>query len=273
MMGRKPLSFDEASQFPEPSLITAVANFLRRVQKVTLVGDRYQLPPCVTAEKDNEWLKCAEASVMQRLVEAGMELVMLRVQFRMHPGISAFPNKQFYGGLLDNHESTHSNEGVETFISFARRKFRCLFMSPSIFVNTGTHEEMYFSKVGRSLVNLRNVAAICKLAIGLLQDEVKPSDLLILCYYAAEMKILIQSLKCLGVTGLRVELVRVRIVDSQQGKQAKFVITDLTASTPVRSAFLLSPKRLNVALTRAKAGLFIMGDKDLVRKCEKGESK
>ena len=97
----------------EPSQVTAIANFIEWVQRITLVADHFQLPPCVTAIRGNEWRDVAEAYVMQPTSLAGMELNVLRVQYRMHPGISAFPNQQFYEGKLENHPSTLRQAGVQ----------------------------------------------------------------------------------------------------------------------------------------------------------------
>ena len=71
------------------------------------------------------------------------------------------------------------------------------------------------------------------------------------------------------MTNVNVEKVKTRTVDSQQGKQAKYILLDMTASKLRRSPFFLSRERPKVALTRAKSGLLIVGDEGTVQDVEK----
>lgn len=63
-----------------------------------MVGDPQQLPPTVKC-RDAERLGLG-LSMFDRLQSMGLHPVLLDVQYRMHPGICAFPAAQFYGGLL-----------------------------------------------------------------------------------------------------------------------------------------------------------------------------
>ena len=75
-----------------------------QAQRLVLVGDHKQLPALVQSKH------CQQAkfgrSLMERLMDLGVDSTMLNVQHRMHPSISVFPSQQFYGGRLEDHHPT-----------------------------------------------------------------------------------------------------------------------------------------------------------------------
>jgi regulator of nonsense transcripts 1 len=86
---------DEATQAVEPSALIPLTH---GAQRFVLVGDQKQLGPVIS---DRELERSGYGwSLFERLIEAKVEHVMLDRQFRMHPEISAFPNKHFYQGRL-----------------------------------------------------------------------------------------------------------------------------------------------------------------------------
>jgi regulator of nonsense transcripts 1 len=85
---------DEATQAVEPS---ALIPLLHNAHKVVLVGDQNQLGPVVPYEFKGFHFK---RGLFVRLLKLELEYDMLDEQFRMHPEISAFPNKEFYGGVI-----------------------------------------------------------------------------------------------------------------------------------------------------------------------------
>ena len=72
----------------------------------------------------------------------------------MHKGISAFPNKTFYEGRLRDAPSTNRPNGVINFLECAKTTLGKEFNAPSIFVNTGSHNDVIL-RVGQSLVNIK----------------------------------------------------------------------------------------------------------------------
>uniref|UniRef100_A0A6P6Y756 Probable helicase DDB_G0274399 n=1 Tax=Dermatophagoides pteronyssinus TaxID=6956 RepID=A0A6P6Y756_DERPT len=95
-------------------LVDAAGPLAFRFRKLIMFGDAQQLPSTVISPR----LKATafERSLFERLEQLGHPVEMLRVQYRMHPQISHFPNQQFYGGqLLDgpNVETADSFQGQE----------------------------------------------------------------------------------------------------------------------------------------------------------------
>jgi superfamily I DNA and/or RNA helicase len=82
---------DEACQAIEPSCLIPLSLNPRRV---ILVGDQNQLP--ATTHSENADTTKFSRSLFERLLLAGYEKTMMKVQYRMHPLISCFPSKTFY---------------------------------------------------------------------------------------------------------------------------------------------------------------------------------
>jgi hypothetical protein len=86
---------DEATQATEPATIVPLTKGCRQV---VLIGDQKQLPPTIISrEADAAGLG---TSLFERMLQRGIRAFMLKVQYRMHPAIAAFPSKAFYKGEL-----------------------------------------------------------------------------------------------------------------------------------------------------------------------------
>jgi hypothetical protein len=86
---------DEASQATEPSVLNAVTRCSRHV---VLIGDHLQLPPTVICREAE--LGGLAVSMFERLALCKVPVIMLNIQYRMHPMIAAWPSCQFYHGNL-----------------------------------------------------------------------------------------------------------------------------------------------------------------------------
>lgn len=94
---------DEAAQCMEPEAICPMA-VARKANAVVMLGDHCQLRPSVQSAVSAR--AGLDVSLFERLALqgkttlAGSKLTLLDVQYRMHPSISRFPCKRFYGGLV-----------------------------------------------------------------------------------------------------------------------------------------------------------------------------
>lgn len=84
---------------------------MKSSEHVILLGDHFQLPPTVLSEKAaekglrkviNVHFSLNLQSLFSRLAECGVEPVLLRIQYRMHPLISQFSSQTFYGGKIED---------------------------------------------------------------------------------------------------------------------------------------------------------------------------
>jgi superfamily I DNA and/or RNA helicase len=237
---------DEAAQSTEPGCWIP----LERCRRVVLAGDHCQLPPTIVSRE------AAAAgfgvSLLERLADLhGDRLTrLLTVQYRMHEAIMAFSSAEFYGGEL---------EAAPT----VRRHRLCdlpgvrpdpLTEEPLRFIDTagaGFDEER--EPGGESLLNPDEARLIGRQVRALLDAGLTPGDLAVIAPYSAQVRLLREQL---AVPGLEIDS-----VDGFQGREKEAVVIGLVRSNPEGDiGFLADVRRMNVALTRARRKLVVVGD-------------
>jgi superfamily I DNA and/or RNA helicase len=177
--------------------------------------------------------------------------VMLREQYRMHEQIMQFPSSQMYGGQLRAHPSV------------ARHELAALLQSsmdapPLLFLDTagkGWDEEQpagsdSHRNPGEGELVLDRLAEL--LAAGL-----PPSDVAVITPYGAQVDWLRQRAVERGLA----PTVEIDTVDSFQGREKEAVLVSLVrANSDGTLGFLTDLRRMNVAITRARRHLFVVGD-------------
>ena len=238
---------DEAGQSTEPASWLP----LSRVEKVILAGDHRQLPATVLSREAAE--RGLSVSLMERLAGrfgAGVAR-LLTVQHRMNAAIMAFPNAEFYGGALVAHDSVAGHllcdlEGVTRDV---------LTEQPMKFIDTagaGYDEELEEESGSRRNPQEADLAVIY--ARRLLAAGV-PAELIgVITPYRAQVRLLREKLE-------DVPDVEVDSVDGFQGREKEAVIVSFVRSnTKGEIGFLADTRRTNVAFTRARRSLIVIGD-------------
>ncbi len=229
---------DEATQAVEPAAYLA----LLRAERAVLAGDHLQLPPTVLSA-------AAQAgglgvSLFERLVAAHGEAVKVTLaeQYRMNERIMRYPSEALYGGALRAHPSVAD---------------RALDAAPLEVVDTSgrgfeeTTPEGSDSKQNDGEAEL--VAAEVERVIAL---GVEPADLAVIAPYDAQVQLLRQLLATRLDEGLEVDT-----VDGFQGREKEAVVVSLVrANDAGEVGFLADVRRMNVALTRARRKLVVVGD-------------
>jgi len=220
------LIIDEAGQCIEPLAwcIFPLAS------KYVLAGDHLQLPPTVLSQEAAR--KGLNKSILEICVEAVQNTILLDTQYRMREVIAGFSGLYFYKGLLQT--AAHlSNEGVHlTFIDTA---------------GSGYNEEQGFN--GLSLQNAGELLIAQKLIESELPD---PSLIAFISPYSGQVATAKEQLP---------KQIRISTIDSFQGQEKEVVILSLVRSNDEGDiGFLKDYRRMNVAITRAKEQLFIIGD-------------
>ena len=238
---------DESTQATEPA---ALVPLVRGARQVVLVGDHKQLPPTVLSFRAEE--NGLKRSLFERLIDLGIEPLLLTTQYRMHPAISKFPNQQFY-----------SNKLIDGVNSKERPAPAGLLWpdweNPVAFVPINGGETV--SPDGTSRENPLEVSWVLKILEDLLEaGELTQKDIGIITPYAGQVRAIRNSMS------ERLDDVEVRTVDGYQGREKEVIIFSCVRSNPEKNVgFLSESRRLNVALTRAKRGLIVIGDPDTLR--------
>lgn len=241
---------DEAAQCVEPS--TLVALQLGSPHAI-LVGDPQQLPATIFSVSGRNTKY--DRSLFQRLEEAGHEVHLLNIQYRMHPIISDFPRRIFYdGNLLDGPNVKHPEYGCPL-----RRAVLTKIASfqPFTVLDLDSSEE----RGGTSLSNFAEAQLALHLYTSLSKETgglSSQSRVAVITPYSQQAALLRRVFsQQLGPD--YAHSVEVNTVDAFQGREANMVIFSCVRAAGSRGiGFLSAVRRMNVALTRAKHFLFVI---------------
>jgi hypothetical protein len=237
---------DEAAQSTEPGCWVP----LLRGGRVVLAGDHCQLPPTVVSREAAA--QGYGVSLMERLVERYGDAVtrLLAVQYRMHEAIMAFSSREFYGGELraDPSVGGHLLRDLPGVTAYP------LTETPVDFIDTaGAGYDEEAEPDGESRLNPQEADLVCRKVRALLEAGVPPADVAVIAPYAAQVRLLREKLP---VAGLETDS-----VDGFQGREKEAVVLSLVRSnTEGEIGFLADVRRTNVALSRARRKLLVIGD-------------
>jgi len=237
------LMLDEGGQCTEAEFF--IATTFPGIKRVVVMGDPKQLKPTVISPKcaDNGFGESFLGRVYNR---DERNLHLLDTQYRMDPMILRFPNTQFYGGEILNGENVYDRQPkVE---------------NPFLLVDTGLkgqEEQIALSWRNQYEVSVVNFLLNSDEDIKrLLQTGVNgETSVIIITPYKGQMELLLE----------RVELpkgskasIAINTVDAFQGQEGDVVI--LSTVRTKRAGFVNDAERINVALTRAKRVLRVVGE-------------
>jgi len=224
---------DEASQLTEPGTHAAI----NLADRFVLVGDHEQLPPVVRAEND------LKTSLFQRLIEAYPDAsVMLDRQYRMSQRIQAFASAEFYDGALrpatpEVAGQTLADLGVDPDA-----------LAPDLTGGVGFVDPDGERDGNRNAREAERVAAIVDAYVA---AGVDPDDVGVIAPFRAQV----------AEIGRRTDAT-VDTVDRFQGSSKEVIVVSLVATGDLDGPIFEDHRRMNVALTRAKKQLTLVGDAD-----------
>ncbi len=244
------LFIDEAAQVLEAACWIAI----RKADRVILAGDHCQLPPtikCIEAARGG-----LEHTLMEKIVQQKPSAVsLLKVQYRMHEAIMQFPSDWFYHGELEaapevRHRGILDFDTPMNWIDTSGMDFHEEFVGES-FGRINKEEanlllqelETYINRIGKERI---------------LEERI---DFGLISPYKAQVQYLKSKIK--GSSFLRPfrSLITVNTVDGFQGQERDVIFISLVrANEDGQIGFLNDLRRMNVAITRARMKLVILGD-------------
>ncbi len=245
------LFIDEAAQALEAACWIPI----RKASRVIFAGDHCQLPPTV---KSIAALKGGLGkTLMERIVESHPEAVsLLRVQYRMNEKIMQFSSDWFYGGKVISDESVShrgildfdepiewiDTEGIDAKEEFIGESFGRINKQEALL--TLAVLELYFEKIGKQRI---------------LEEHI---DVGVISPYRAQVQYLRQMVKKESFFKPYRSLISINTVDGFQGQERDIILISLVRNNPKGDiGFLRDLRRMNVAITRARMKLIILGDK------------
>ncbi|EOA23009.1 hypothetical protein CARUB_v10003755mg, partial [Capsella rubella] len=246
------LVVDEAAQLKECESVAALQ--LEGLRHAVLIGDELQLPAMVQSEV------CEKAkfgrSLFERLVLIGHKKHLLNVQYRMHPSISRFPNMEFYDGKISDADIVKDK-------NYQKRFLQGNMFGSFSFINVGLGKEEFGD--GHSPKNMVEVAVVSEILSTLFKvsHETKTKmSVGVISPYKGQIKAIQERLgnKYSSVSDNLFTL-NIRSVDGFQGGEEDIIIISTVRSNGNGNiGFLSNRQRANVALTRARHCLWVLGN-------------
>ena len=237
---------DEAAQATEPACWIP----LLRGERVVLGGDHCQLPPTIVS--DEAARGGLGVSLMERLArDLGLSVIRrLDVQYRMHEQIMEFSSAEFYEGGLIADQSVREHQLVDLPHVAEHR----LTTSPLMLLDTaGASYDEEQETDGGSRANPQEAELVQKQVDLLLASGLQAEELAVITPYAAQARMLREM--------IRIPNLEIDTVDGFQGREKEAVIVSLVRSNDRGEiGFLSDIRRMNVALTRARRKLIVVGD-------------
>ncbi|KAD4386198.1 hypothetical protein E3N88_26367 [Mikania micrantha] len=240
---------DEAAQASEVGVLPPLALGAARC---VLVGDPQQLPATVISKAAGTLLY--SRSLFERFQQAGCPTILLSVQYRMHPQIRDFPSRHFYQGRLTDSESV-TNLPDEFY-------YKDPLLRPYIFYDITHGRE---SHRGGS-VSYQNVheAQFCLRIYEHLQRTVKKLGMPkvsvgIITPYKLQLKCIQREFEQV-LNSEEGRDVYINTVDAFQGQERDVIIMSCVRASSHGVGFVADIRRMNVALTRARRALWVMGN-------------
>ena len=270
------LFIDEAAQ----ALEAACWIPMRRASRVILAGDHCQLPPTV---KSIAALRAGLGkTLMERIAENKPEVVtLLKIQYRMNEEIMRFSSDWFYHGEVESapqikYRSILEDDSPITWIDTSNEENQVTIEGDDV-VSGEKRDDMNFHEqfVGESFGRINKAEADLTLLtlaeyltqVGKRRVLEESIDVGIISPYRAQVQYLKRLLKKYEFFKPYRRLISVNTVDGFQGQERDVILISLVRSNDEgQIGFLKDLRRMNVAMTRARMKLIILGDKSTMTK-------
>jgi len=239
--------FDEASQITVPLAIMA----MRKAKRYVFVGDHKQLPPVILS-KSVLGKDCF--SVFSKLITQNPETsVMLRTTYRMNQQLSRWPSEQYYGGELVS--ATFSSYRQLPLVSIPLRFTDILSPENSFIFIRSPASYMRTS-------NEREAKLVVDIILAAIEAGLPAEEIGIVTPFRRQGK-MIRNLLASNLGIFSSKPIVTDTVERMQGQEREMIIVSLSATDPqfisAAAAFLFQHERLNVAITRPKTKLILIG--------------
>lgn len=233
---------DEAGQALEPACWIPILKSSRLI----LAGDHCQLPP--TIKSDEAGRGGLNRTLLEKCVALHPEAVtLLEEQYRMHRLIMGYSSEVFYENRLTAHPTVAGHTLFEGDI-------------PLAFIDTagcGFEER----PAGTGLTNPEEAAFLVRHVTQLLDGLVSRPSIAIISPYRHQVPLLRELVDASPALREWADCITVNTIDSFQGQERDIVYIGMTRSNPdSRIGFLSDIRRMNVAMTRARKKLVVVGD-------------
>jgi DNA replication ATP-dependent helicase Dna2 len=241
--------FDEASQITLPLAIMGML----AGSKYIFIGDENQLPP-VTVFSDPE---AAQKSIFAFLAGRGNE-TMLNITYRLNEALTVWPSRTFYRNELKSSQDAGPRR-LQLSDETTLWDFVLTPESPAVFLDLCHKNTTVRSRI--------EAETVVELVLSLLIRGVAPEEIGVVVPYRAQSR-LIRSLVRRNIGEDVLRYLVVDTVERMQGQEREVVLVSFATASPKFAAqvadFLFQPQRLNVAVTRPRTKLILVGSHQML---------
>ncbi|MGZ4089166.1 MAG: AAA domain-containing protein [Bacteroidia bacterium] len=248
------LFFDEASQALEPMVWIP----LLKCKRIILSGDHFQLPPVVKSLKaDKEGLGI---TMLDRCIKFENAVSLLNRQYRMNSPIMAFSNQYFYNNELEADSSVKDSAlTTEEDNSFFNKPIEFIDTAGCSFDEEQNPETLSSFNVNEGNLLLKHLQELINWHSAL--DYTTSVDVGIISPYKEQVSWLKENIGSFEINPAKISELRIKTIDGFQGEECDIIYISLVRSNADQQiGFLSDLRRMNVAITRAKKKLVVIGD-------------
>uniref|UniRef100_A0A7I4BQ27 Uncharacterized protein n=1 Tax=Physcomitrium patens TaxID=3218 RepID=A0A7I4BQ27_PHYPA len=252
---------DEAAQASEVAVLPPLS---LRAARCVLVGDPQQLPATVIS-RAADTMKYSR-SLFERFQQAGCPAILLSVQYRMHPQIRDFPSRYFYQGRLVDSES------VKALSEEVYHKDPLL--QPYLFFDISLGRESHAGSVSyQNKMEAQVAVHLYQHLQKTLADEAgggPPANVSvgIITPYKQQLQCLEKEFVALIGSNAASNGVYINTVDAFQGQERDVIMMSCVRASSYGVGFVADIRRMNVALTRARRSLWVIGNASALAQSE-----
>ncbi|KAL3507870.1 hypothetical protein ACH5RR_033252 [Cinchona calisaya] len=260
---------DEAAQASEPETMVPLSHFCQMKTVVVLAGDPKQLGPLVHSKIGESY--GSGKSYLERLFECQLYndgnksyITKLVRNYRSHPKILHLPSELFYGGDLIPCKETDGSSSIPLLELLPNQEF------PLLFIGIQGCDEREGSNP--SWFNRIEASKVVEIIIHLIDDKgLHEEDIGVITPYRQQVLKIKKALERFNKTNIQVGS-----VEQFQGQERQVIIVSTVRSTIKHNefdkiyylGFLSNPRRFNVAVTRARSLLILVGNPHIICKDE-----
>ena len=258
---------DEAGRATPPEIMVPMS----LGKKIILVGDHKQLPPIIDQSLSKEVIEKTDLkrfeleeslfSYLQKNLNEDCK-GSLEIQYRMHPSIGNLISNVFYDGKINNGISADKRKYNVNYVDYIEDK-------SIVWIDTKNNPNRFEQNIGRTKQNNFEAEIIFelleKLELNNIENNIDNKDVGIIAGYSAQKNLLNKILLSKYENKFNTLSIEIDTVDAFQGRETDIVIYSIVRSNEDGEiGFLRDERRLNVALSRAKELLVLVGDSKCV---------
>lgn len=247
------LFFDEASQALEPMVWIP----LLKCKRIILCGDHCQLPPVVKSKK--AMADGLGITLLDRCIKKKEAVVLLDKQYRMHDAIMAFSNLTFYENKLVADSSVAQAKLINDENDIVNRTIEFVDTAGCSFTEVQNPESLSFSNKLEADLLFKHLRSVLES-----YSQYKEADHIsvgIISPYKEQVEWMKEEYGNYELNLDKVSHLSIKTIDGFQGEERDVIYISLVRSNDDQEiGFLNDLRRMNVALTRAKKKLVVIGD-------------